>query len=157
MTSNPKKYHLLILVGFVVYPFLIAGIAPSIYDIELFPISVPKSIFDVMKAISIVFSIITIVVPWLIYIGVFPFQPSNSTILNRISPEYKALILGYIFLVCPVIYGLFLVFFGMPLVEFYYYIGVSVVGTFIWGFLNFRNPIGRGPTQRARGRLDSHR
>jgi len=146
MSSNPKKYHLLIFLGFVACAFIVADAARSIYDVEFLPFSVPKPIFDAMKLISIVFSIITFVIPGPLYKGVSPFRLSEIRTLNQITPTYRVLILGYIFIFCPVINGLILYFFGMPLVTFYYYVGASLTGTLIWGFMNFKNPFGRGPT-----------
>ena len=141
MSSNTKKNHLLLLIGFVVFPFFLAEVARSINEGGLQPTLVSANALKAMRVVFIVFSIITFITPWLIYKSIIPFRPKqNSTLLVKISPEYAVLIYGYFFLFSPVIYGLVLFFSGMPITEFYYYILVSVAAMLLWGFLNFRNP-----------------
>jgi len=141
MSSSAKKNHFLLLVVFVVFPLILAEIARSINEGGLQPTIISADVLKAMKALFIIFSIISFITPWLIYKGVIPFQLKQNSILVRINSEYTVLIVGYIYLFSPVIYGLVLFFSGNAIAEFYYYVGISVTGTLAWSFLNFRNPI----------------
>ncbi len=138
MASNTNRNHIFILVGFIIYPLLLAVIARSIYEGGLQPSALAVGILSILKIAFIALSLVTLIVPWLILKGFIPLRPRQGFFLKRISPKTNSLIIGYLYIFSPVIYGLVLFFAGMLINELYYFVCASVLGALAWGFFNFR-------------------
>ncbi len=73
------------------------------------------------------------------------FQFRRTTILDRLSlrrrwlsPEVSFLLINYLLLLSPVLFGLLLYFCGMSLREYFYFVGVSIAMTLAWGSYDLR-------------------
>ncbi len=61
-----------------------------------------------------------------------------STRRSRFSPEARFLVMNYPLLVAPALYGQLLYACGIPLREFFYFIGTSIMMTLVWAIFEFR-------------------
>jgi len=57
---------------------------------------------------------------------------------NAVRSENLFLLFNYLLLVSPTIFGQVLYFAGMPLREFFYFIGVSFIAVLIWAIFDFQ-------------------
>jgi hypothetical protein len=128
MKSIPKQ-KLIILASFVIYPLVLMDLARYLDDSLLQSTFIPTGIFTALKVGFIVMSIISISMPWLL---------RKWPNINQKNSKNKILFLGYIFLVCPVIYGLVLFILGLPITEFYGFVSASVIGALVWGIYNLK-------------------
>jgi hypothetical protein len=92
----------------------------------------------ILKAILIFLSVYSFVVAWF-------FQSRRATISNRLSrrrsrlsPEANFLLINYLLLISPILFGLFLYVCGMPLREYFYFLGASVTMMLAWGIYDLR-------------------
>lgn len=135
-TSKNRK-HILVLIGFLAYPVLLADATRILEEFAIHPISAPGWLTP-LKAGMIALSIFALITPWLIHKRMIPLRPRPGSLLGRMNPATATLITGYLFVTSPVVYGLILFFLGMPSTEFYYFAGMSVVGAVVWGIYNWR-------------------
>jgi hypothetical protein len=92
----------------------------------------------ILKAILIFMSVYSFAVAWF-------FQFRRAIISNRLtrrhsrlSPEANFLLINYLLLISPVLFGLFLYVCGMPLREYFYFLGVSIAMMLAWGIYDLR-------------------
>jgi len=102
------------------------------------PSPIRPSSLAILSAILIFMSVYSFVVAWF-------FQFRRATISNRLgrrrsrlSPEANFLLINYLLLISPVLFGLFLYICGMPLREYFYFQGVSIAMMLAWGIYDLR-------------------
>jgi len=141
MSSNAKKNYPALLLGFVVLLIHVffAEVARFINEEAPLPLIVSPETLKEMRVTFIIITVIDLLVPWLIYKGMTSFLSREQLLFFKIIPKYAILIIGYIWLSSPVIYGLILFFNGAPITDLYYYVFICVVGTLAWGIFNFKN------------------
>jgi hypothetical protein len=78
-------------------------------------------------------------------IVVVAFQFWRAALLNRLrarwsrfSPEAGFLVMNYPLLVAPALYGQLLYYLGIPLREFFYFLGAAIVMTLAWAIYDLR-------------------
>ena len=92
----------------------------------------------VLKAILVFMSVYSFVVAWF-------FQFRRTTISHRLirrhcrlSPEANFLLINYLLLTSPILFGLLLYVCGMSLREYLYFPGVSIAMMLAWGIYDLR-------------------
>ncbi len=91
-----------------------------------------------LKVVLIFLSAYGLVMAWF-------FQFRRTTILNRLglpprwlSSQASFLLINYLLLLSPAIFGLLLYFCGMPLLEYFYFAGISIATMLVWGIYDLR-------------------
>ena len=92
----------------------------------------------ILKAISIFLSVYSIVVAWFFQFRRATLSDRLSRRKSRLSPEANFLLITYLLLLSPSVFGLFLFICGIPLREYFYFLGVSLVMILVWGFYDIR-------------------
>ncbi len=136
METIPKKKRLLALLLFLAYTLLLVTSPILVDSVGIRIASLSTGSLAVLKVIALVLSIYCLVMAWFIQAGRMPFLFRPRSYLFRISSEAKPLLYSYMYVACPMIYGLFLFFCGMPITQLYYFASVSVVGGLVLGIYN---------------------
>jgi len=135
--SSTNKNKLIVITFFVVFPLFLAETA---YSFKAGGIQVISPVSpETLKVLKLLFAVITgftFSIPWLLYKKISSYQPTHDLLVAKFNVGNPGLMLGYWYLFSPVIYGLILFFVGVSISEFYYYVGVSVIGALAWGILN---------------------
>ena len=138
MQPNSKKMKMIALVVSVLFDtsFLIDAMILNSFGNRPSPISSDSLAF--LKVVLIFLSAYGLVVAWF-------FQFRRTTILNRLSlhrrwlsPEVSFLLINYLLLLSPALFGLLLYFCGMPLFEYFYFTGISIAMMLVWGIYDLR-------------------
>jgi hypothetical protein len=117
MPIIPKKTKLIVLIVFVIFTLSFL-IEPSMKTrLGFHSDSVSAESLTIMKVVGILLSVYGLIVPWIIK----PLLSRKTWMISQLRQETLILLLGYISLISPVIYGLILFNFGIPLEEFYYF------------------------------------
>ena len=102
------------------------------------PSPIASDSLTLLKAILIFMSAYSLAVAWF-------FQFRRAIIFNRLSkrrhwlsPEASFLLISYLSLVSPAVFGLLLYFCGMSFHEYTYFIGASIIMTLAWGIYDLR-------------------
>jgi hypothetical protein len=133
MPTIPTKTKVVLLFVFVIFALSFL-IAPSMKtQLGFRPDAASVGLLTTMKVVGIVLSIYGLIAPWLIK----PLLSRKSLAISQMRQERLILLLGYLSLISPVIYGLILFNFGVPLVDFYYFVVASIIGGIVWGAYNF--------------------
>ena len=139
--SSTNKNKLIALAFFVVFPLFLARTAQSFeFETEGVQVihAVPPQTLDVLKLLFAIIAGLTFSIPWFLYKKIKSYQPTHDLIIAKFKVGNPGLLLGYLYLFSPVIYGLILFFVGMSISGLYYYIGTSIIGALVWGILDFR-------------------
>ncbi len=130
-----RKSNRIILVSFVVYVFFILIITLALRDLGARAPQISTNALTILTVIAILLSAIAFIAPWLVRGGRIPIS-NLPRWFNRLAPNDKILILGYIFLASPIVYGLVLYFAGSSIFLYYGFLSTSIVVALIWGFSN---------------------
>ncbi len=100
--------------------------------------SIRANSLAILKAILIFMSAYSFIVAWF-------FQFRREKMTNQLgkrrgfmTPKANFLLICYLLLISPAIFGLFLYFCGMPLQQFFYFLGASIVMILLWGIYDLR-------------------
>jgi hypothetical protein len=114
-----KSMQLVVLMVFVIFALSFVIVPVIKTKLGLPPASVSSKSLTIMKVIGIALSVYGLSLPWF-----FQWYLSKETLaIGQSRQGTFILLLGYIFLISPVVYGLILFTYGMHLAEFYYFIG----------------------------------
>ena len=138
MQPSSKKLKKIALVVSILFGIFFLLDAMIINSFENRPSPISSDSLALLKVVLIFMSAYGLVVAWF-------FQFRRTTILDRLtlrrrwlSPEASFLLINYPLLLSPVLFGLLLYFCGMPLHEYFYFIGVSIAMTTAWGIYDLR-------------------
>ncbi len=138
MQPNSRKMKMIALVVSVLFgaSFLIDAIIITSFGNRPSPIS--SDSLAILKVVLFFLSAYGLVVAWF-------FQFRRTTILNRLSlrqrwlsPEAGFLLINYLLLLSPALFGLLLYFCGMPLFEYFYFAGISIAMMLVWGIYDLQ-------------------
>jgi hypothetical protein len=131
----PKKNIVFLLLGVVTTAvvFLILVLAIERLQIDKEYVS-PQSL-SIWKVMGLILSVYAVTTPWR-WQKKFSVGAVRSGTTTR--PIVGMLLIFYGSLASPLLYGLVLYFWGLPLVEYYYFAGVSIAGALAWGVYNLR-------------------
>ena len=142
METFPKK-HIIILVIAVIAYSLIFMILVQLLDESLSEkdfLSPGSLLF--WKVVAVIFIVYGFARLWFwpqrLLKRIAALPPRSGASLRPISPKTGVLLLCYVVLVFPNLYGLLLFFRGMPIAEFYYFMGASIAGGIVWGFYHIQ-------------------
>jgi hypothetical protein len=133
---SSKRKRLLAFILYLAYSLILVTSPVLLHSVSIRIASISTDSLAVLKVIALVLSIYTLIMAWLIQARKMEFIFRQRYFLFRISSEAKSLLYSYIYLICPMIFGLFLFFCGMPITQFYYFAGVSIVGGVVLGTYN---------------------
>ena|SRR5215216_285939 len=137
--SSTNKIKFVALAFFVIFPLFLAGTAQSLESEGIQVIHpVPPQTLELLKSLFAIVAGFTSSIPWFLYKKIKSYQPTYDLIIAKFKVGNPGLLLGYLYLFSPVIYGLILFFMGMSISGFYPYVGVSIIGAMAWGILDFR-------------------
>lgn len=133
MPPISKRTKLVVLIVFVIFAlsFVIEPVVKT--QLGLPSDIVSSQAFGIMKVVGILLSIFGLLMPW--FTQRLLSRDSLTVSANR--QEFLILLFGYLFLISPVIYGLILFTYGLPLTELYFFIGASVIMGVGWGTYNY--------------------
>ncbi len=138
MQPNSRKMKIIALVVSVLFgaSFLIDAMIITSFGNRPSPLSADS--LAILKVVLIFLSAYGLVVAWF-------FQFRRTTILNRLSlrsrwlsPEAGFLLINYLLLLSPALFGLLLYFCGIPLLEYFYFAGISIAMMLVWGIYDLR-------------------
>jgi hypothetical protein len=136
MFTTLRKTNLIILAVFIVYVLFFLSILLAMKEIGVPIAPISKTAFTTIAVLTVVLSSVSLVAPWIIRSGKIrlPIQPLWP--LNHVGADIAILIYGYVFLLCPVIYGLILYLCGSSISLFYGFLGASTASALVWSLFN---------------------
>ncbi len=137
VTTAPRHKRVLFLIGFLAYVLLMIGVAQLLDDLPIEPRPSPF-VLSLLKWLFIAFSIITLAAPWLMARGTLPVPAKSHLLAAMVGREASTLVVGYCFLVCPIVFGIVLFILGMPIQDLYYFAAASAAAIFTWGVYSLR-------------------
>jgi hypothetical protein len=78
------------------------------------------------------------VAAWFFQIRRLTITDQLSRRRSRMTPEANFRLIAYLLLISPILFGLFLYSCGMPLQEFFYFLGASSAMILLWGIYDLR-------------------
>jgi hypothetical protein len=136
MRTNNIKTSLIIFLSFIAYYLFFLVLILAMKKIGVPILSISANAHNFLTVIAIILSEISVLAPWIIRSGRIQLSNRPRWFFNRVDSNYTSLILGYIFLLSPVIYGLFLYFCGSSMSLFYGFLGVSLASASVWALIN---------------------
>jgi hypothetical protein len=116
---------------FMLVPFGILFAAPVIKDLSAGAIT-PLSETLFLRIIFALLAVFDSVFPWILERRQ-PFASPYSANTTQGSPQIVSMLFGFVFTVSPCIYGLIFYLLGGSTIDLYFFIGLALIATFIWG------------------------
>jgi hypothetical protein len=117
---------------FMLVPFGVLFAAPVIKDLSAGAVT-PLSQTLFLRIIFALLSVFDSVFPWLIEKRL-SFTATNPANTPQVNPQIGATLFGFMFTVSPCVYGLIFYLLGGTKIDLYFFVGLSMVATFLWGF-----------------------
>ena len=142
MQTFPKKKIIILLIAEIIYAVIFLVLAQLLI---IFPPSTGAissgwlSFWNVVAIFEVGYACVclwTRPFKWLKRYSSLP--PRKNSFIRRVSPDTSVLILCFWFLISPNLCGLILFLMGMPIYEFYFFMGASLVMAFTWCLYNIR-------------------
>ena len=136
MQTIPKKNIMIMLIVLLIYA-LIFGILGYIID-RFGGVSshISEQSLSLWKVGGILLSLYTLTTPWRWQTKII----SRANQRNMSARQIWGMLILFCFapFIAPLIYGLMLLFLGISIIEFYYFVALSVAGTLVWSVYNLR-------------------
>lgn len=113
---------------FMLVPFGILFAAPVIRDLSAGAIT-PLSDTFFLRIIFALLAVFDSVFPWILERR----QPFASANADQASQQIVSMLFGFVFTVSPCIYGLIFYLLGGSTIDLYFFIGLALIASFIWG------------------------
>lgn len=113
---------------FMLVPFGILFAAPVIKDLSAGAIT-PLSDAFFLRIIFALLAVFDSVFPWILERR----QPLASANTDQASQQIVSMLFGFVFTVSPCIYGLIFYMLGGSTVDLYFFVGLALIASFIWG------------------------
>jgi len=126
-----KKYFAYLLIAVLFASFIFITLAVLIHKYSAQPSIISVNSFIFWEVGGIVLSLYAISTPWRWQNRFF----STSSGPKKLSPRRIKgffILFGYIPLISPHLYGLALLFLGLPIFHYYYFAIISIAGTLTW-------------------------
>ena len=138
MQQDSKKLKMIALVLSILASVFLLLDALLMNALGTRPSAISPDSLVILKAILIFMSFYSFAVAWF-------FQFRRTTMSNRLSrrhshlsPEANFLLINYLLLISPILYGLLLYVCGMRLREYFYFLGGSIAMILVWGIYDLR-------------------
>lgn len=136
LQTIPKKNIIIMLIVVVVYALLFAVLGFAIERVGDISSQMSEQSLVIWKIVGILLSLYTLTTPW-------RRQKKIISLANQHHMTARQ-IWGMLILFClvpfiaPLVYGLVLLFWGLSLIEFYYFVVLSVASALVWSLYNLR-------------------
>jgi hypothetical protein len=136
MQTIPKKNIIIMLIVLLIYALIFGILGYTIDRLGSVSSHISAGSLSTWKVGGILLSLYTLTTPW-------RWQKKLNSLTNRqnvTSHQIWGVLILFCFVpfIAPLVYGLMLLFLGISIIEFYYFVALSVVGALLWSFYNLR-------------------